>query len=244
MENKETRQIKRVLYQESDYQGHLKLSTLLSLLSDLATENAYEVGMWNQELAKNYGWVLVKQTLQFKRPIDCNSIIELSTRAYHSSRVQFTRQYAIEDQNGVICNGHSIWTLLDLKKRSIVRASKIGLIIPEVKTYPYFLDSYKEIDETIATQFITTRKVLYSDVDMNQHMNNSRYIEWALDLVDYSLFQDHFIQEVSMHYKKELPPHSEVDLYYGRKDNAIHIVMKQHDSDVECFCLGLYLQTI
>lgn len=244
MENKETKQNKVIQYQESDYQSQLRLSTLLSILSDLATQNAYEIELWNDELAKHYGWVLIKQTLKFKRPIYTGEPITLSTRAYHSSRVQFTRQYQIENQSNVICNGHSVWTLIDLEKRSIARINKIGLKQPEIKDYPYFLTSYQDIDETIPTTLTQTRKVLYSDIDVNQHMNNSRYIEWAFDVIEPDVIKNCFVEEVSMWYKKEIPPYSNVDIYYGRKDHYVLIIMKNHDSGVECFHIGITFKEI
>ena len=55
--------------QEADYQGNYRISSLLSKLSDLATKNAVEVGIWRAELGERFGFVLAKETLILKRPI-------------------------------------------------------------------------------------------------------------------------------------------------------------------------------
>ena len=49
--------------QEADYQGNYRISSLLSKLSDLATKNAVEVGIWRPELGERFGFVLAKETL-------------------------------------------------------------------------------------------------------------------------------------------------------------------------------------
>ncbi|WRK53301.1 thioesterase [Coprobacillaceae bacterium CR2/5/TPMF4] len=46
------------------------------------------------------------------------------------------------------------------------------------------------------------RQVLYSDVDVNQHMNNSRYIEWALDAIAMEVFDNKYFSEVSVFLKR------------------------------------------
>ena len=55
--------------QECDYSGNYKISDLMSKLSDLATINAKEIEIWNEKIAKDYTFVLTKETIILKRPI-------------------------------------------------------------------------------------------------------------------------------------------------------------------------------
>ena len=59
-------------------------------------------------------------------------------------------------------------------------------------------------------------------------MNNARYIEWALDTIDYQVYKKYFIKELSIHYKKEIRPLEFVKLYLGQDENLslIHILKK------------------
>lgn len=55
--------------------------------------------------------------------------------------------------------------------------------MPEIISYPYTLDNFHEIKDNLELSLVMERTVLYSDVDINQHFNNSRYIEWAFDVM-------------------------------------------------------------
>ena len=175
--------------QEADYQGNYRISSLLSKLSDLATKNAVEVGIWRPELGERFGFVLAKETLILK------------TRAAACKRIQFTRNYWVEDENGdEIASVYSLWTLIDLEKRRITKPDKAGIIMPEIKSYDYTIEEYHEIIKELPLDYVMERQVLYSDVDVNQHMNNSRYIEWAFDAVGLRIFEQHYFKEVSILY--------------------------------------------
>ena len=83
-----------------------------------------------------------------------------------------------------------------------------------------------------------TREVGYSDLDVNQHMNNYRYVEWALDLLDYKIYKDYYISELTMIYKKELAPKTKVNLYYGMQDNQFRVTILSEDDQTTHFELS------
>ena len=230
MKNIETKLIKNVIYQESDYLFEYKIANLLSLLADLATLNAIQIGMWKESLKGKYGWILSRQTLKLKRPIRMEEDIEITTRAKSGNRVQFARTYEIESQGEKIGGIYSVWTLIDLKNRRIVKPQQAGLDIPEIEEYQSFVEKYEPVLKNITTHKVGERQVLYNDVDVNQHMNNAKYIEWALDLMPYNQHQDYYIEQLSMHYKKEIAPLTNVELYYGKENDDFKIEFKVNDT--------------
>lgn len=240
MKNIETKKTVEIQYQECDFKGEYRLVNLLSSLADLAVKNATDIQIWKKEMEQHYGWVLSKQTIKMKRPICLGEVIQFSTRAKKASRVQFTRTYDIFQGEQMIGGVFSLWTLLDLQKRKIIRPEQAGVILPEIEEYECLVDQYEKIRKDIEMTHLTKREVLYSDVDVNQHMNNSRYIEWAMDLLSPKQHQDFFISELSMYYKKELPPHASVDLFYGEDQNYFKIEFKNNDE--LCFELGGLLE--
>lgn len=84
--------------------------------------------------------------------------------------------------NEVVGGVYSIWTLIDLNKRRIVRPQKVGITMPECEEYVSYVENYEPL-LGIETHKQITREVLYSDVDLNKHMNNARYLEWVMDLL-------------------------------------------------------------
>ena len=233
----------KVTYQETDYCGNYRMSTLVSQLSDLATENAIKVGIWKPSLGANYGFVLAKKTIILKRPIKIDEQIKLYTRAAGRKRIQFIRNYWIEDEQGnEIAAIYSLWTLIDLKKRRITKPEKIGIVMPELKEYQYSIDSYHDIKDDLKLDYMMTRSVLYSDVDVNLHMNNSRYIEWALDVIPLEVFKDQYFREISVFFKKEMAPNTQAKIYCYLDDDYAKVVFKSLDEQLTYFEFGGYLE--
>lgn len=225
MKNNETCEQYKIEYQNVDYNGKYKYADLLSRLSNLATKNAMEIGLWNESFDGKYGWVLVKQTVKLKRAIHVGEDLTVTTRAKGERKIQFFRTYDFKIDNEIVGGAYSIWTLIDLNKRRIVRPQKIGITMPKCEEYTSYVENYEPLLE-IETKKQMTRDVLYSDVDLNKHMNNARYLEWVMDLIPDEIKGKYFIEQMTMHYLKEIPPHSKVDLYYGQKENDFRIEFK------------------
>lgn len=239
MKNEETVLKKKITYQESDFVGHFRLANLFSTLSDLATINALEIGIWKEELQLQYGWILTKQTMKLNKPMKINEDILFSTRAGNSSRIQFSRMYDFYDEDKVPIGGvHSTWTIIDIHKRRIVRPDKIGIVIPEIEEHSHYVEAYEEIKEDIELTSLKERTVVYSDIDVNQHMNNYRYIEWAMDVMDYKKFITHYISEVSMIFKKEMAPETKAKVLYGERENYFKVQIVSQDENIVHFEMG------
>lgn len=225
MKNNETWEQFKIEYQNVDYNGEYKYADLLSKLSNLATKNAIEIGLWNESFHGQYGWVLVKQTVKLKRPVYVGENLTITTRAKGERKIQFFRTYDLKVNNEVVGGVYSIWTLIDLNKRRIVRPQKVGITMPECEEYVSYVENYEPL-LGIETYKQITREVLYSDVDLNKHVNNARYLEWVMDLLPEDIKEKYFVEQITMHYLKEISPHSKVDLYYGQKENDFRIEFK------------------
>ncbi len=238
MENMITSQIKKIEVCDADYMGEYKLYHLFNHFTNIATENAMKINMWNKDMFYQYGWVIAKQTLTLHQPIKIDDVLELSTVIAKGSFVAFPRYYFIKKDGKEIGRCSSIWTLIDIKNRRIVSPKKIGINIPEVQ-HSFHLDTPKTISLDLPLHCVMKRQVLYSDIDTNQHMNNARYIEWALDTIDYQVYKKYFIKELSIHYKKEIRPLEFVKLYLGQDENR-YIIEGQNENQESCFIIEIY----
>ncbi len=236
---------KKISYSDVDMQGMWRLSGLLSELSSIATQHALELKLWHETLLSDYGWVVSKQRLHFYHPITLNQCVEIKTWVGKNSTVIFPRYYQITDERGeVLAVCTSIWTLLDLKKRSIVMPKKVGLSVPRVEEDDAPIDKPEHFEIPFLLTYQMTRTVYFSDIDTNQHMNNARYLEWVYDVVDLEDMRTHMIEDVTIFYKKEIPPMTRVKLYLG-KDQTCFIVRGTDEQDqvtyFEVKCLWKYL---
>lgn len=223
---------------EVDYMGDYHLYHLLNRFSEIATISAEKFGLWSPEMKNHYGWVVAKQSLHLDEPIHHQDIIELSTTIGNGSFVTFPRYYFIKKDHKQIGYCSSVWTLIDIHKRRIVAPKRIGMNVPVVD-HDVFLEEPKNIEIDIEMKKMMTRKVLYSDVDTNQHMNNTRYIQWAFDLIDYHEHKKYFVSDLTIQYKKEIRPLEDVVLYLGQ-DGHRYIVEGRTEDDNVYFTIEVY----
>ena len=194
-----------------DFKGQYRTNLLLNEFTNVATKNAEALNMWHKDMYGKYGWVIAKQTLILDEPIHLNDTIEISTLPAKGSFVSFPRYYFINKNGQQIGTCSSLWTLIDLEKRMIVSPKKIGLDFPniqhDIKLPLPKINHYDQLN------FISKRKVVYEDIDTNGHMNNTRHISWAMDLINIEYLKQHTLHELTIQYKKELAPNTMVDQY-------------------------------
>lgn len=224
-----TTKTKRIEIHEVDYMSRYQLCQLFNELSNIATENAIEIGLWSLDMMGKYGWIVAKQSLHLTEPIYYNDLIEFSTIPGKGAHVAFPRYYFLKKDGRTIGTCSSIWTIIDMQKRRMTSPKRIGLTIPNID-HDIILEEPHNISIDIEMSHVMTRQVLYSDVDTNQHMNNTRYIQWALDCLDYSIHKDSYISDITLQYKKEIRPLEYVELYVGQHDNRYIVEGKNSET--------------
>lgn len=227
-----------ITYQESDYKNNLKMVNLFSWLSDLATSNAVVNGIWKDEYHDLYGFVLLKQTLVLNKQLKLNDLLEISTLPVGGKRAKFYRAYDLILGGELVGAIFSVWTLIDLQRRRIIKPSKVGLNIEE-GTYQGLVNEYIPIKD-IPVTYIHSRMVHYSDIDPNNHMNNARYLEWVYDALKPEILMGSFIKELSMDYKKEITLNDQIDILIGYQDDYFKCVFLLKDNQEICFEIGGY----
>ncbi len=95
------------------------------------------------------------------------------------------------------------------------------------------------IQKDLEMKYILERRVLYSDVDINQHMNNTRYIQWALDLIDFDKHHQCFISDINIQYRKEIRPLEIVKLFMG-EDGHRYVIEGRNENDDVYFTIEIY----
>jgi acyl-ACP thioesterase len=63
---------------------------------------------------------------------------------------------------------------------------------------------------------VEQRKVRFSDTDLNSHMNNTRYIDFILDMHDSSFYKNKRINKILINYNKELKDGQIVNLFSSK----------------------------
>ena len=85
---------------------------------------------------------------------------------------------------------------------------------------------------------VAEHKVAYSDVDMNGHTNNARYLVWAMDVLDYDFAVNNPVKDVKINFNNETRPGETVELFKAESEGKIYVEGKVGDKSAFCVELG------
>ena len=167
--------------------GSIKISSLLKFLQKAAGDELLDTPLSYASLAsRNIAFVLTKMTLQFFNDIRLYDTLEITTHARKTHGATFPRDFIVRINGKVVCAARSMWVLLHLTERKIMRPSSIcdlGEVPTSEDDYIEIQDTRRNPDPNSLSQ-TNVRKVEYSHLDMNNHLNNTYYSDFIFDSVD------------------------------------------------------------
>lgn len=166
-----------------DNGGTLALPVLFGLFQESAYRNAEELQFGYSHLGERRQlWALSRMLVRAYRYPNWGETIRLETWPKGTSRMFALRDFLVKDAGDrTLFAATSAWLVLDAETRRIQRLE--GLF--EGKRLPLDRHALTEEAAKIAApegEEETARyTVRYSDIDVNGHVNNARYIAWVLD---------------------------------------------------------------
>ena len=117
----------------------------------------------------------------------------------------------------------SQWLLIDKRTRQISVEKEIMKAIPTY-SYPGEPKNPKlrvKFPEMLSKKH--KRIVKSEEIDFNGHVNNSYYLDWAMELVNEYHLKNHIIESVWINYAKELFEGQKVELNYEKIENTFYL---------------------
>ena len=192
----------RILSSDTDANRRLRLSRLFTMLQEASIAHTTELGMGREKtLDRGLLWIVTLQQAKITRLPEYDETIRLISWPGKMMHLLFPRYYRIEDQKGnPLVEASALWALMDEKTRRVVFPEQHGVKIRGVHTG-------KEIPLPAAPKMPVSAEektfiVPYSYVDLNGHMNNTRYFDLAEDLMPRMLRQ-RAISGIQTEYAKE-----------------------------------------
>ena len=161
----------------------LRTSELFKLLQEASIRHTEELGMGRDKtLDKGVLWVLLLQTAEIARMPVYDEQIVLKSWPGHTMHLLFPRFYRLETAAGEhLLSASALWGLVDQQTRKMVFPERFGVEIGGTVTGEEIAlpSAPKRMDCTESRPFT----VPYSYVDINGHMNNTRYFDLAEDCI-------------------------------------------------------------
>jgi acyl-ACP thioesterase len=146
------------------------------------------------------------------------------------------RDFELLDKDGRrLAAATSGWLVFDQHSR---RPLRIEPIIGSIRIFPERRSVGYEAPKLIAAETssaATILKVKYSDLDLNNHVNNATYARWILDSYPVEFHRSHQVLSLAINFLAELDGNDSVELStVENKDRRTHTVRRMLDGTQAC----------
>jgi acyl-ACP thioesterase len=173
---------------ETGPDGRLNLYSLFDYFQDIASDHAVKLGYGRDELMKkNNFWVLSRIYSEIITWPLCGETINIRTWPRGTERLFALRDFEVRNSDGkIIARATSSWLIVDMETRRIRKpdseVSKYNTLLSVDKALPRNAIKLGPADQNgRRTQQFSVR---ISDLDINLHTNNARYLKWVTDSYD------------------------------------------------------------
>ncbi|MNC23144.1 Acyl-ACP thioesterase [compost metagenome] len=191
---------------DTDFQSRGKLSFLLDIIQRAADSAVSSLGISiDKMLEARMGWMVITLNLDIHRLPLPNEILKVHTWSKGNKGALWQRDYRIFDENSLeIAAARSIWALVDIDKRKILRPSALPIAVE-----PYLEDSVGGLPDKVVIpadiplQEAYRYQVRYSGLDNNGHLNNARYVDLCCDAFTLEEWEESKLTGLQITYAQE-----------------------------------------
>ena len=194
--------------------NRLKPSALLDVLQQVAIRQCVMLDLgWEKMAQRRLFWAVTRQHIQITRLPLAGEVITLETWPGITSRVAYPRStIAFDEKGNELFRAISLWVLMDMDSRSLVLPGKSG-----VEVSGTVRGGELAVTGSLAPVKLegnTQRKVVFSELDCNGHMSNTRYLDWTMDLLPSAFHENHPLTDFTVTYLSEAREGESVNLSY------------------------------
>lgn len=201
-----------------DQFGRLKASRLLAFLQDVAGDHSAILGTdQNALMDKNLFWAVIRHRVQITRLPHSGEKLRLETWPMPTTRTAYPRSTIAYDEQGNECfRSISLWILMDSASRAMVLPGRSGVQVNGLIRGCELRAPSSMLPKEMGA--MEERTVRYTDLDLNGHMNNCRYLDWVEDLLPSAFHARHELKEFTLCYMSEVREKEPVQLHFELSD--------------------------
>jgi acyl-ACP thioesterase len=218
--------------------GYLKYTDLCNLLQLTAAAHSEVGGISFTDMQEfNQAWVLSRMRVEITELPKWRDIVTVKTWINSLENSRSVRALEMHVNGKKIVGSETFWAVFNTEAR---RPEPLALPYQHFELYPENKATemgFSKINLPQEKEIIFERIVFMSDLDIVNHANNAKYLEWCLDLVDENKILSHQIKSFEMNFLKELSLRDKVLIHECINDNDVVFSITKEDKT--CFALQL-----
>ena len=217
---------KTVQAHETDFKNRLRLDALFSYLQDTAAAHADKLNLGYTALIKyNYGWVLSWTKVDIASLPGFGEEITIKTWPKKKYKLYSLRDFIIYNQKReIIIRATTAWLPINITSKRIIDTSNLPAPI-NYQEQESALDARPEKTAKLKSgELIYSRKMRYTDIDLNLHVNNIKYIEMIMDSFSKEQHENFIVKDITINFIAESKYDDSIELFKSADEENKYLI--------------------
>ena len=175
----------RVLWHDTDANRELTPSGYQKIMQETANDQLRDAKFDLDTVMRDkmrMGFLLSRIALRIYEPLCTGEEIASQTWTVEPHGLSFDRCFRLLRDEKTVAEAYSTWGLMQIDERRLVRAGEVEYpLTPEEKVLPAGVPLRFKVPPAEEMEYAGERKIVYSDIDYNRHMNNTNYPDMLCD---------------------------------------------------------------
>ena len=197
----------KIPFDMADMNGHIKLPDVILLSLQVSGMQSIELGVSDKSILEDYNlvWIITDYDIEVPRLPRFAEEITIETEALSYNRLFCYRRFTIYDEAGEeLIHMMATFVLMDRDSRK-VHAVEPEIVAPYQSEFDKKLirgPKYANLEEPVSKDY----HVRFYDLDMNGHVNNSKYLDWIFEVMGADFLTQYIPKKINLKYVKEVRP--------------------------------------
>jgi len=206
-----------------DGRSRCRPSALLGHLQEAATLAAESRDFGREVLMANHGafWMLARLWFRLDRPLHWGEALSIHTWHRGGKGASMYRDFDLYADGVHVGEAVSVWVLVRLEDRKMLRLSQIPELADTdggARNKDVQLSRLRMPEDMSLAE---RRLMHYSDTDINGHVNNTRYADFACDAIRADLLpEDTFVASMQLGYSAECHPGEVISMLHACQEQT------------------------
>ena len=210
----------QIRWHDTDATLKIRPTQLLALMQETSNRHIATSGMSLDELRdkKKLGFILSKTRVEILRRPSALEEITVETWTNPSRSFGFNRSFLVRIGEETVAKADTLWALISIEDRQFHKMEETGYVFEDEAPVELSLPPRMRIPSDLPLEELGTRRIVYSDLDYNMHMNNTRYADMLCDFLP--LDEIDSLRGFSLSYLHEAAYGHTITVLGGKKDNS------------------------